>query len=938
MKYNLKNNENMFLPIKFQNNRQKLPFENLNVNINEYDVYKKERAATNILRISFSVNTICSNVLYNNITEVIKDEGSEEAYSLNYSQIDDFLVNTNTFENNILGKTFQDFRPSGQTLTEVPMYIRDTQLTKDSIGFTYHCGTDIFNNHILRNTTFKTVGPTYQKNNTDFNTMSDYMRDAEGVNISGYTNSSFAKQLHIYNNDEILPFENCVKKKLHEENGWFGFTNQGKLKIYPDKDISKFDYFNVINTRNSCDFIDMCPERELFSFVPKYNKYRKRAEKNWNYCITYPSSSVKEGFSFIREKTNSLRIMYYEDNVRNSSNIDSIKLYCVSKHGLKKNDTINLYQDDSVIIRNALVTEILNDYVFFIARNGMTLSTKWYELNDDNIESIDSGLGTQYEVVTINDKDEEYNDIERHFIVSQDKSYLTEYYLEDGNIIIDNEKIFYSINKEKVNLDSKSLDISFKQVIEYQEVEYYVRIFSKLPNLHFYSDITDDGELNEEKIKECQSKEHEFSNLNNNLSFAKNIFNDNIGYVIYSDNIDISKLRDNLNRPLSELFITIFKNNKGYEKWYGKNTNIDIRNDYVEFSHCFGKLNCAFELSKESITNKNYNNVRCLNNIDSTKNTQGLNMLNINPDRNNITFSDFDEIYSNEVINGKRIEYDGDINFYGDLCYYSKITCVEKSIQNVSFRFNTAQRELTSEFQSYTNFYQLFYEEMTGDDYDYDGFSTNKKNLINNVCQRKEGYYYNPHYSIKFRSFGNTINVSYPTFYTVMDIQLVDDNVNLLKIFVISNHNLKNNDTIIIYNKATNTIIKGTVNNIINKRCFYLSLQNNFNINNENKKNFKFFKLDETIPEYANMLYDGTCRFIWRELFMNGLNNEINETVYPFANNAIYIYKDINLFVRRQDYDGLANLSALYFPNEPEGQKISVDKENNYYNEEQITC
>ena len=42
--------------------------------------------------------------------------------------------------------------------------------------------------------------------------------------------------------------------------------------------------------RNACEFIDLYPDRTLFSFLPKYNKYRKRAEKNWDYCITYPKS------------------------------------------------------------------------------------------------------------------------------------------------------------------------------------------------------------------------------------------------------------------------------------------------------------------------------------------------------------------------------------------------------------------------------------------------------------------------------------------------------------------------------------------------------------------------------------------------------------------------------------------------------------------------
>ena len=47
-----------------------------------------------------------------------------------------------------------------------------------------------------------------------------------------------------------------------------------------------------MNNREACDFIDMYPDRSLFSFTPNINKYRgNRAERNWDYCITYPYSN-----------------------------------------------------------------------------------------------------------------------------------------------------------------------------------------------------------------------------------------------------------------------------------------------------------------------------------------------------------------------------------------------------------------------------------------------------------------------------------------------------------------------------------------------------------------------------------------------------------------------------------------------------------------------
>ncbi len=52
---------------------------------------------------------------------------------------------------------------------------------------------------------------------------------------------------------------------------------------------------------------------------------------------------------------------------------------------------------------------------------------------------------------------------------------------------------------------------------------------------------------------------------NYNLAFSKNIYNDKIPQVVFNNDIDVSGLRDNLGRPLSELYLTFIKaNNKGF--------------------------------------------------------------------------------------------------------------------------------------------------------------------------------------------------------------------------------------------------------------------------------------------------------------------------------------------------------------------------------------
>ena len=52
--------------------------------ISAYEQYEKERKACNIVRLTCQVNPVCSNVLFNRVTEVVKDEGSSGLTMLNY--------------------------------------------------------------------------------------------------------------------------------------------------------------------------------------------------------------------------------------------------------------------------------------------------------------------------------------------------------------------------------------------------------------------------------------------------------------------------------------------------------------------------------------------------------------------------------------------------------------------------------------------------------------------------------------------------------------------------------------------------------------------------------------------------------------------------------------------------------------------------------------
>ena len=536
-----------------------LPQESFFHTINEMVVYNQERNDCNLIRVNCVINPLCSNVLFNSISEIVKNEGAPNAVqSLNYGVIDGFIERSD-FEDKIYCKNADVFLYGSSRQA-----IRDTQISSHKCGFKYFCGLDIFNNHILRNNTFKTVCYNETKNDI-FNTIYDWMRDENGLSISGYGYGEQITNMHLYTNEDIETFDNTIEQKLIEKNGWFGFTNVGKFAVV-DNNNETMDIFRVINYRRSCDFIQMYPTSDLWSFTPKYNSYLHRLEKNWNYCLTYPSSSTTKNITFINDANNGLKIMYVDDRVVLKNGIKSFKIYSICKHGLKRGDYINFYQNDKLILKNCEVREVENDYIFYIFSDGLKLSTRWYELTradtdtsgvDDFyvkipvkldsfhlkynntilttegttfittsditkeniiVETVNKEWKTinyygktyildftgsssfnldplasekvnvsindiEYDLTSIKIDDNKYENtisnvrvnMNMQYIISSDRDKV---YCGHG----DDRQTYYLIDNKYVNIDDNSQNFSYKKVIDGEEVEYYVRIFSRLPN------------------------------------------------------------------------------------------------------------------------------------------------------------------------------------------------------------------------------------------------------------------------------------------------------------------------------------------------------------------------------------------------------------------------------------------------------------------------
>lgn len=971
------------LKVSLRGNRKLLPTNEFSDVISAYDQYMDEREACNTIRLTCQINTVCSNVLFNRITEVVKNEGSSALTFLNYG-IDN---GENTFDNVIFKPNdkdaLQDFWSGGtmnyiqrvediaSSSSDTPLTelqrdmnyeditqiagidnhptnaIRDTQLSSSASSFVYHCGLDFFNNHLLRSNTFKTICKLPDEINTTFegytafNTIADVMRDVSGTCViekigfpvdSGIPGNMRTNVLHMYTADEIDTYEDTIKKRLidNKQNGWVGFYNRSKIKSY--KNFSDSEVMNIerpLMNYNGGDFVDMYPGHEYYSFVPMFNKHRNRIEKNWNYCVTYPYSSTTAGFDDIietRNNLNSLKTIYFDENTRADNGSSQIVMYSIAKHGLSSGDYVNIYRtnnDTSTKIIDSAEVEVVDEFIFIVFSSGVQISDTWVEVN-----SADTSVTVNNVTYT------RHPDYKGIFLDPNDPSLY-----------------YYVINDKYVNFDPNSQNISYKKVVNDIECEYYVRLFSRVPNFKFASadtsneyQITLKGEDGLSLIDKYSTYEYEFESNVSRLAFARNIYNDEIGQIVFTDDIDISNLKDNRGRPLTSIYLTIIKNNQGYKEWYGYdytggtpwNEN-EISADTVEFSHCFGKISCGIESSEESRFNGGINSI---NRISSLGDVFGYDMDDINPDR---TYTERGE--GNIGIATNEVSYKHDNLFYGDLCYYDYFNAIERSIEPIMHRFNTAQRE-SKDSASNSYFSKYIYDELKSDDFDTEGRFVLRTETINKCNEKPEGYYYIPHYEIPIKSFGK-INYMLPD---ILDIRSIFDiGGGIKRIHCLQNHYLTNGDKAMIYNVEEQKyyFLNAISHEGTNEKVFYCSVTDEKGeeasssipdmLSGEVDDNYTIFKLDNMgIPSYATLLKDGTCRYIWREVLNNGFNSS-DDTLeeYPFTNGAFYVNSRIDLYLRRQDPD---MIYELYSEDDIEGNRIEIEDTDNYVKNENIEC
>jgi hypothetical protein len=171
------------------------------------------------------------------------------------------------------------------------------------------------------------------------------------------------------------------------------------------------------------------------------------------------------------------------------------------------------------------------------------------------------------------------------------------------------------------------------------EVTYYLRKFKKIKKFETQTQLTpDDYEVYP-------------------LAFSLNIYNDPNYQIVIKDDIDISDLKDNLGRPLSEIYLTMVKS---------KSDNMFTRTQSgFDFENYYGN----------TITNttdgRAVSNIRKIHTLSAPL----------------APFDSHTPIEDNVLISNN--------DYYGDICEYSKYEVKETILQKIMHRFNTVDRETT---------------------------------------------------------------------------------------------------------------------------------------------------------------------------------------------------------------------------------------------------
>lgn len=406
-------------------------------------------------------------------------------------------------------------------------------------------------------------------------------------NTLPFLSRSYPQDLDL-NDEEDLTYSKSIDYYLKEKDGWFG---------YYDPDVSK---------KSLCNFFDMEPKRQRFSFLLDNEPYKSTnindTVKNWELTITYPSNSDSEHI-MVR---NGLLIVDLKSIILSERQMTAFAVAC--KHNLSVGDIVEI--------------------------------------------SGTNGFNGQHVVYSVG--------------------------LSNGDL-----KEYYFVIDIPTNGDVSN-NSRISKVVDGKKVNYYFRIFTKIKTKTSLKIENDDYETYQ-------------------AGFSENFYNDPIIQFVFNEEIDVSNLKDNLGRPLSELFLSIFKTSS----------------------------NNLFTNVKSGIEAPYISN---LNNSDVLRYLLDIPVIQKIHNGINLPYTSHNPL---ETFNGFAD------SFYGDLVEYNQSTLLETVLSDIQHRFNTINRETNNTIQQYFS------------------TTTSSNQLAQtsslNLGPRQEGYFYKPHHLIKIRNFSNYI-------------------------------------------------------------------------------------------------------------------------------------------------------------------------------------
>lgn len=848
------------------------------VQLNQADQYDVERLSCEKLRISANIGVICDGTLFNPTTEILtkKTENNETKLEVLYGPFskegDKWFTNYGTSNIRFGLDVFNcEFLRMKYT---TPM-ISDDFTKKES--YNYYSG---------ETSTIKVggsgAGVVANQSNFIGLTMTSSDSITSGNTITGYEDTGIPCK---YKEGNYYTYYGAVKNKLVRNNGYFGFYNPIFFKIQYDvsdpseswntsKYVNSYWEENVsegyghVSGARAGEFIEMYPGRKEYSYVPTYNKEKSRMEYNWLTYLTYPSENIiLDGYI---TEYGSLISTFIDD-----TNGEVITFHTQLKHGLVEGDIINIYSTfngkSSIKFNNVEVTSVDNAYDFTITTPEKLFEWEYSEVTGQTEFSDTDEISKVYMMA-----DTELSIVWSHS--GADTRYLV---------------MSHAIYKRKVSDDDPIYSV--KKVENGMECEYYFRKFKSIPTT--------------------------VSVIKN--SFALDTFGVSRANILLDD-VDITGIKNNLGCPITDLYLTSVKNNKGYSKWYGYNARdngdgvYNPNSDEIEASHCFGPINGGF------ITNS-YDKKFDKFDIRYTGRDVGISVLS---EKSGVT---------NEVSeNG----YEG----IGDFCIFSPTTFKETSLQMFMHRFNTAQRDEVGNDTTSPNIalyvttlsYKVNYGSSDAPKPKYfnilsdtGGVQTEKTSLLDDGYSdiMTNGYYYQPHNKIRVRTFSNDLSYESAVSYKVVTITSATTNVykygNLTsssatwRVATNTPNDFKLNGRASLYFVMPDTSYKQPepFDGVIRRR--YTDSELSFELSNDSRKS----ELDElielcnsanmtptvylcrqgdTTPSYAKFINDGTLRYVWREVIQNGFDDSSSYEVYPFTNGALYIEPTINIYLRRQ--------------------------------------